>query len=136
MSDDDHVDAHRLQVSRRVDERLAFLHAGAGRRDVYGVGRQSLLRELERNPRSRRRFEEQIDDRGAAQRRHLLDCAFTDLFEWLRRVENELDLLTRQRLEAEQVFAERIGGDPPHAVSLRLVTTAGAAASVSLTRTS
>ena len=55
--------------------------------------RQPLLGELERDARARRRLEEQIDDRRAAQRRHLLDRALADLLERLGGVENEPDLV-------------------------------------------
>src|SRR5438874_7188016 len=136
VTNDDHVDAHCLEVARRIDKGLALLHAGARRRDIDRIRRQSLLGELERYARSRRRLEEQIDDRGAAQRRHFLDRPFTDFFEWLRRVENERDLLTRQRLEAEQVLAEWIGGDAAHAESSRSLTTTASRWSSSSTRTS
>ena len=43
----------------------------------------------------------------AAQRRHFLDRALADLLERLGGVENEPDLLGGQRLEAEQILAER-----------------------------
>ena len=68
-------------------------HARARRRDVHRVGREALLGELERDARARRRLEEQVDDRRAAQRRHLLDRPLADLLERLGGVENQTNLL-------------------------------------------
>src|SRR5205823_1123147 len=72
-----------------------------------------LLRELEGHARSRGRLEEQVHDRRAAQRRHLLDRALADLLERLRGIENESDLLARERLQTEQVLAERLDAGHP-----------------------
>ena len=95
VADDDHVDPHRLEIARRVDERLALRDARARRGDVHRVGRQPLLGELERDARARRRLEEQVDDRRAAQRRHLLDRALADLLERLGGVENAVESARR-----------------------------------------
>ncbi len=62
--------------------------------------------------RARGRLEEEIDDRRAAQRRHLLDRALADFLERLGGVENEFDLLAAERLEAEQILAEAVGVTP------------------------
>ena len=47
VTNDHHVNAHRLEIARRIDERLSFLHARPGRGHVHRVGREPLLRELE-----------------------------------------------------------------------------------------
>ena len=107
VADHDHVDPHRLEIARRVDERLALRHARPRRGDVHRVGRQALFGELERDARARRRLEEQVDDRRAAQRRHLLDRPLADLLERLGGVENQLNLLAAQRLEPQEILAER-----------------------------
>src|SRR4029079_4060178 len=109
VADDDHVDPHRLEVPRCVDERLALGHAGAGRGDIDGVGRQTLLGKLERDACARRCFEEQVDHRRAAERGDLLDRPLADLLEWFGRVENELDLLAAQWLEPEEILPKRQG---------------------------
>ena len=57
-----HVDAHRLDVLGRVDERLALADAGAARREVDGVGAEALGGEAEAGPRARGRLEEEVDD--------------------------------------------------------------------------
>src|SRR4051812_11132680 len=106
MSDDDHVDAHRLEIPRRVDERFALRYARTGRCDVHRVGRETFLGEFEGHSRACRCLEEQIDDRRAAQRRNFLDGAFADFLEGLGSVENELDLIARQWLERQQILAE------------------------------
>src|SRR5881394_3082406 len=68
-----HVDAHRLEILGRIDQRLALRHGRARRRHVDCIGRKALLGELERDARARGRLEEEIDDRLAAQCRDLLD---------------------------------------------------------------
>ena len=57
--------------------------------DVERVGAQALLGDLERRARARARLEEQVDDRLAAQRRHLLDRARADLLHRLGGVEDQ-----------------------------------------------
>ncbi len=107
MSHDDHVDAHRLEVTSRIDECLALRHRRSRRRDVDGVSREPLLRELEGDAGASRRLEEEIDDRRPPEGRHLLDRPLADLLERLGGVENEPNLLRAERLEPQQVFAER-----------------------------
>src|SRR5258708_31896020 len=92
VTNDDHIDSHRLEVSRRVHERLTLADTRARGCDVHRVRRKSLLGELEGDARARRCFEEEIDDRGSAQRRNLLDRALADLLERLGSIEDETDL--------------------------------------------
>ena len=115
VADHDHVDPHRLEIARRVDERLALDDARARRGDVDRVGREPLLGELERDARARRRLEEQVDDRRAAQRRHLLDRPLADLLERLGGVENEANLLaaTAARARADPCRATPSRRRPP-----------------------
>ena len=61
--------------------------------------------ELEGGARARARFDEEIDERLAPQRRDLLDLAGADFFEGIGRIENESDFLGGQLAQAEQVFA-------------------------------
>src|SRR5687767_3594034 len=107
VPDDHHVDPHRFEILRGIDQGLALGHAGAGGRDVHRIRGEPLLGELEGDPRAGGVFEEQVDDRGAAQRRDFLDRALADLLERLSGVENELDLLAGERLETEQIFPQR-----------------------------
>src|SRR5690606_29196647 len=106
VPDHDHVDPHRLQIARRVDQRLALLQARAVARHVDRVRAQPLLRELEGDARAGRRLEEEVDDRLAAQDRDLLDRPLADLLERLGRVQDRADLRGRELLEADQVLAE------------------------------
>jgi hypothetical protein len=96
VADHDHVDAHGLQVARRVHQRLALGHAGARGRDVHRVRRQALLGELEGDARPGGRLEEEVDDGLAAEDRHLLDGALADLLERLGRVQDGADLVRAQ----------------------------------------
>src|SRR6266581_1337263 len=109
VTHDHHVDPHRLEVARGVYERLPFLHGAPARRHVHGVGGEPLLGELEGDAGPGRGFEEEIDDRLAAQRRDFLDSALGHFFERLGGVENESDLLGGERLEADQVLVEADG---------------------------
>ena len=74
--------------------------------DVQRVGAQPLLGDLERRARARARLEEQVDDRLAAQRRHLLDRPLADLAHRLGGVEDQ----RRSRRGVEVGDAEQILG--------------------------
>ena len=104
--------------------------------DVHRVGRQALLGELERDARARRVLEEQIDDRRAAERRHLLDGALADLLERLGGIENEKYLFARQRLEAEEVLAERAchGSSSPRAGTMTTAVRPSSSSTMTSTR--
>ena len=78
---------------------------GRARGDVERVRGQPLLGDLERRARARAGLEEEVDDRLAAQRRHLLDRPGADLLHRLGGVEDQHDLLGRQLGDAEQVLA-------------------------------
>src|SRR5262245_18920418 len=130
-----HIDAHGFQVARGIDECFTFLHRRSARRDVHRVCRQTLLRELERNSRSRRWLKEQIDDGFAAEDRDFLDRALADFLERLGSVEDHLDAAGLERLEANQVLAEP--GLPAHASgALRVMSSAPSRPSISGTNTS
>ena len=88
----DHVGRHRLEVPRRVEQRLALGRRRRRARDVDRVGRQPLGGDLERRARARRRLEEEVDDRLAAQGRHLLDRPLVDLEEPVAEIEQHGDL--------------------------------------------
>src|SRR2546430_4745539 len=107
MPDHHHVDPHRLEVLRGVDERLALLHRAAGRGHVHRVGREALFGELEGDARTGGGLEEQVDDGLAAQGGHLLDGALGYFLERLGGVEDEADLLGGEGLQPNQVLAER-----------------------------
>src|SRR6266545_1854941 len=107
VANDHHVDSHRFEVSRGVDQRFALQHARPGRGDIHGVGRQPLFGELEGDPCAGRALEEKIDDRRAAKGRDFFYRALADLLERLSGIENEKYLFARQGLEAKKVLAER-----------------------------
>ena len=103
VADDEDVDAHGLDVLRRVDEGLALLGRAAFLLKVDDVGGEPLRGEPEADPRARAGLEEEVDDDAPAERRDLLDRARADLAKALGGVEDELDLVLRQLLEAQEV---------------------------------
>ena len=106
VTDHDHIDPHRFEIARRVDQRFPLRHGRARRCNVDRIGREPLFGELERHTSARRGFEEEIDDRFAPQRGHFLDGPFRDFLERLGGIEDEPDLLRRHVLETGEVFAE------------------------------
>ena len=118
VTDHDDVRVQRLQVQRGVLQRLALDEARRRRRDVDDVRRQSFRRELKTCPRPRRGFDEQIHHRLAAQRRHLFYRALTNLLERRGGIEQIIDFVGRQLLNAEQIFVcprgRFIARSPPH----------------------
>ncbi len=113
VPDHHHVRVHGLQGEAGVLQALPFHHAARRGRDVDDVGAQPLARDLERGPRPRAGLVEQVDDRLAAQRRHLLDVPGGDLLHRGRRVQNEADLLDREFSNAQQVLALQPHRTPP-----------------------
>ena len=85
----------------RVLERLALVDRGAGRLDAHDVRGEPLRRQLERRARARARLVEEVDDRAAAQRRHLLDVALDHLREALGDSQHALDVGSRVRSAIE-----------------------------------
>src|SRR2546426_6508869 len=86
--------------------RSPLLHRAAARRHVDSIGGETFFREFERDTRTRGRFEEQIDDGLAAERRDLLDGPLGDFLEGLGGIEDEPDLVCREVFEPDQVLAE------------------------------
>src|SRR5438552_3424925 len=76
------------------------------RRSSDLIGGETFFREFERDTRTRGRFEEQIDDGLAAERRDLLDGPLGDFLEGLGGIEDEPDLVCREVFEPDQVLAE------------------------------
>src|SRR6266849_633141 len=107
VAQDDHVGRHRLDVHRRVGQRLALQDARGRDGDVERVGAEPLLRDFERRPRPGARLVEQVDDRLPAQRRHLLDRPLPDLAHRFRGVEDEIDLVAREVVDAEEVLLHK-----------------------------
>ncbi len=87
MADDQEVRPHGVQRHGGVDERLALLHRRGGDRHVHDVGAEPLAGQLEGGLRPRRRFEEEVDLRAAAQRRLLLLHLAADVDGRFRRIE-------------------------------------------------
>src|SRR5213593_2835147 len=88
------------------------VNVAASGSDAHGVGREPLLRELEGDAGPGGGFEEQVDDRLAAQGGHFLDGPLGHLLERLGGVEDQADLVRREVLKADQVLAQD-GGHPP-----------------------
>ena len=86
----------------RVLQRLALVDRGAGRLDRDEVGGEPLGGELEGARGAGARLVEEADDGAAAQGRHLLDVAAADLGEALGAVEDRLDLLAGEVVDASR----------------------------------
>ena len=71
VADDDEIRVQRLEIARGVLERLAFFERRRVGGKIDDVGGQPLRRQFKTDARARGRFDEQIDDRLAAQRREL-----------------------------------------------------------------
>src|SRR5208283_5183407 len=67
-------------------------------------GGKALGGDFERRSSTRAVLEKEVEDRLAAQQRHLLDVAFGDRHERHGSVENAVDYLRRQVLEREQML--------------------------------
>ena len=102
---DDDIGVIRFENLGGVFERFAFRQAGSRRRDIDDVRAQANGGELEGSAGARARFDEEIDQRLAAQRRDFLYFARSDLFEGVSRLEDEGDLLRGKLAQAQQIFA-------------------------------
>ena len=67
VADHDRIGAHRVERHRGVDQRFALLHARLRGVHVDDIGAEPLARDLERQQRARRVFEEGVDDGEARQ---------------------------------------------------------------------
>jgi hypothetical protein len=103
MPHHEHVGLHRREVRDGVEHRFAFRRRRDVDREVDHVRRKALRRDFESRPRSRRRLEEQVEDRLAAQQRHLLDLALAHADKRLGRVEDLAQDIRRQPVGGEQV---------------------------------
>ena len=105
MAQDDHVGIEGLDVLGRVAE--GFPLGRAGGRGVEGdhVRTEELGGHLEGQPRAGARFEEEVDDRLAAQGRDLLDLAVEDAPEGAGGRQQLLDLGEGEFLDGEEVFS-------------------------------
>src|SRR5688572_10360850 len=92
MSNDDAVGCHRVEIQRRVEQRLALRNARRRDADVHRVGGESFGREFERCACACRGFEEKIYYRLPAERRNFLNLAIRDLTEIFCGVENADDV--------------------------------------------
>ncbi len=108
----DDVRVHRLQVARSVPQGFPLLQRGGVRTEIDDVRRQPLRRELETDPRPRRRLHKQVDHRLPPQRRHRLDRPRPHRLETPRRVQNRQEFLRRQRFNVQQMASR-----PAHGVS-------------------
>src|SRR5690606_32910917 len=80
------------------------------RREVDDVGGQALRRCLEGDARAGGVFEEEVDDRLAAQRRELLDLAGLGVGHVLRDVEDPQGVRARERARVQEVPHARAAG--------------------------
>jgi len=89
MSHDNLRDAHRLDVASRIDKRLAFHQAAAGRGEVDGVGTEPFGSQTETGAGSRGRLEEQVGDDRAGECGEFVFAFGCQTFELGRLVENQ-----------------------------------------------
>ena len=109
MAHDEHVGVHRVQRHRRVDQRFALAHRADRDRHVDDVGAQSLPGDLERGAGAGRILEKAVDQRAAAQPRGFLVGLPAQLDIPVGEIEDMLDILPAQPLDAEQMpMPERI----------------------------
>ena len=101
----DEIGVIGLEDFRGVLQRFAFDQTRRRRGDIDDVGAETDRRDLEGGARARARFDEEIDQRLAAQSRHLLDLAGADFLERVSRIQNERDLFRGKFANPEQVFA-------------------------------
>ena len=99
----DHVGVERLDVLRGVAQGLALGGAGGGGVEGDDVGAEPLGGHLERHAGAGARLEEEVDDRLAAQRGHLLHAALEDLLERRGGRVDLVDLGAAQFLDGDQV---------------------------------
>ena len=105
VPDDDGVGIERLEDARRVLEGLALAQGGGLGGEVDDVRRQALGGQFEADPGAGGGFNEEVDDRLAAEGGHLLDGALAHRLEGPGGVEDDDDLLRAQGLDVEQVLA-------------------------------
>ena len=96
MADYDEVCVKCFKVLRCIFQRFAFLQRRSFGSEIDDVSGKTLLGEFEADACARGRFDEQVDDRFAAQRRDFLDGAFADGFERFGGVEHCIDLVSRE----------------------------------------
>src|SRR5262249_30635133 len=87
VPDDHRVDAHRLDVLGRVDERLALGRTGTARREVHDIRPEPPGGQPEAHPGAGGRLVEQVDDDLALQVVALRRVPDADPGEPLRRVQ-------------------------------------------------
>ena len=119
----DDVSIERLKIPSGILERFPLLQRTGFRREIDDIGTEAQSRQFKTNPRTGARFDKEIDDRLAAQSRHLLDRPFSNGLELTGRIQHVNNLLRRETLQIEQVFAipdhETEGADDSVAVSRR-----------------
>jgi len=103
VTDDNQIDAHGLDIFGRVDERLAFAEARAGRSKIENISAQSSRGQAEAGASSRGRLEKQIDNNFACQVAAFFPLAKINFDEGLGDIENGHDFPRRQILKAEQM---------------------------------
>src|SRR5262249_5555592 len=95
-----HVDAHRFDVLRRIDERLALTDAGSAGREIKDIGAQPFRSETKARTGAGGRLKKEIDDHLAFEVATFLTAALADVDEILSSIENNLDFLPTQLFES------------------------------------
>jgi hypothetical protein len=101
VAHDHQVGIHGVEGASRVEDALGLLETRARRREVQNVRREALRSDLEARAGARRRLEEEVDDRPAAQGRNFLDDPLGDFPHAFRGVEDALDVVAVEVFDAE-----------------------------------
>src|SRR5882672_8357441 len=95
------IGVHGVERHRRVDQRLALAHRTDRHGHVDDVGAEPLTRYLERGPSAGRILEKTIDYGATPQQRALLFGLTVEVDITIREIENLVDVLLGQALNAE-----------------------------------
>ena len=113
VPDNDDVGTERLERLAGIAQCFALAQRRGLSGEIDNVGVEPHRRQLEADARAGGWLDEQVNHGASAQGRHLLDGALTDRLKGAGRVEDGVNLLGTQRLDAEQMFS-----DPVHSLGL------------------
>jgi hypothetical protein len=104
VADHERIDAHRGDRLDRVAQALTLVDAARGDREVHHVGAEAPGRRVEAGAGAGRVLEEQVDDRLAAQCRHLRHRTLVHLDHVVGEVEQVADRVGVEVADVEQVL--------------------------------
>ena len=102
VAHDNGVRPHRRQRVQRVHQGLALGDAGPGSGNRYGIGAQTLRRDLEAGARARGGFKEQVHHHAPAQNVRSLERLLRTRLKMLRPLQDRFDFCALQFFDSEQ----------------------------------